>query len=141
MGDDLYNAAAIIGKTLIAQRNVPVYIIKPSQGGQQVGTIKAGNPCGVVYSYIQDTDGTLLWMFQGGAFQDYYFIPHQPGYFSTSALMQQGVITTYEAVKRAEEEKKKAGESIFDKATGTIKDIAIMAILVFAGVKLLSKSN
>lgn len=111
---DLYSAADVLEKTLIANKDLAVYDGFPTKAytPNRIGTTKKGYPAGIVYSWI-DADpsnnrSTLWWMFYpasaGGA---NYFIPHSAGNFDVSALRQQGVIS----VKEQEEEKKEKEEN------------------------------
>lgn len=103
---DVYNAGDLINKTLIAHRDVPVYIF-PGESEVPIGIVKAGNPVGIVYSYLSPSptqDRTRLWwQFSPASNYDrYYYAPHEQGYYDVSAIRQQGVLTLEE--KQEEEE-------------------------------------
>jgi len=101
------NAGDIIGKTLVAAEKVPVYDT-PRDDAQPSGYINKGNPIGIVYSYLNpdSTQGRneLWWMFEPlpgnsdiGDNLGYYYIPHNPDYFDTQALLDAGVLTVAQA--------------------------------------------
>lgn len=102
-----FSAGDIIGKTLIAAQQVPVYN-SPGDSQTPVGYIDAGNPVGIVTSWLDpnpDEDrAELWWTFNnnnvasnfGNSLGD-YFVPHKAGYFDVQALVDQGVLTAAEA--------------------------------------------
>lgn len=111
-GSVTFNAGDIIDHTLIAAMSVPVYD-EANDSAQPVGYIAAGNPIGVVYSYLSPNPGAgrveLWWMFQApndnyqfGNEQGFYFVPHKAGYFDTKSLQDSGVLTTAQATALAQ---------------------------------------
>jgi hypothetical protein len=92
---DTFNAGDVIGKTLIANKTISIYDY-PGDSSTPVSTVAAGQPVGVVYSYL-DADATedrkeLWWIFMDG-FGNYSYTPHAEGNFNISSLVQQGVQT------------------------------------------------
>jgi len=101
------NAGDIIGKTLTAAMRVPVYD-QASDNAQPSGYISAGNPVGIVFSYLNPDPSQgragLWWMFEPlpgnsdiGDSQGYYYTPHNPDYFNFQALADAGVLTVAQA--------------------------------------------
>jgi hypothetical protein len=131
---DIVGVDEIIGKTLFAQTAVPVKWLA-SDAAPVAWTVPAGQPVGVVYSYLmplQSGRTNLYWMFRSGA---EYYAEHVPGRFSFEALRSQGVITTEEQIQKQIEENKPWEDRLIDAG----KWIAIAAIVVFAGVQLIPK--
>lgn len=139
---DLYSAADVLEKTLIANKDLPVYDGYPTKtfSPSQIGIVKKGFPAGIVYSWI-DADptrnrSTLYWMFYpvgvGGA---NYFMPHHKDDFDVSALRQQGVIS----VKEQEEEKKKkeedANKEWYEKVMDRVVPIGAGVVIAAAVIK------
>lgn len=101
------NAGDILGKTLVAAEQVPLYDT-PRDDAQPSGYVSKGNPIGIVYSYLNpDTSqgrAELWWMFEPlpgnsdiGDNLGYYYVPHNPDYFDTQALLDAGVLTVAQA--------------------------------------------
>lgn len=99
---DLYSAADIVGKTLIASVQVPVYNVA-ADNVQPFGYIKAGQPVGVVYSWLDPNASLnrsgLWWIFQQNG--TYYYTPQKQGWYNVEALQQQGVISTQDKINQA----------------------------------------
>lgn len=103
---DVYDIEDIIGKTLYPRYTVDVYNNTPSNGGKKIGSVKSGNPAGVVYSWVTDKNTKALWwQFSDG--KTFYYIEHAVGRFDVKSLKQQGVLTTEQKI---EEQKKKEEE-------------------------------
>jgi hypothetical protein len=121
-----YSANQIIGKTLIAAR--PVQIKRTAtDSAPAVFTVSAGNPVGVVFSYVAPGAGrsSIYWMFNDQYGRAYY-AKHETGAFSLSALKNQGAIT----VKEETELEKAASITTAD----FFKKYAKTALWVIAGV-------
>ena len=84
------NADQVIGKTLIADRNISIKRY-PSASAPVVYTAKRGESVGTVYSWVKDGT-TLYWVFEDANGKPYY-AEHRPGYFSLKALQDQGAQT------------------------------------------------
>ena len=86
----VFNAGAIIDKTLIARKRLTVY----NSAGLPVGFVAANNPAGIVYSYLEPKPGVrdrLTWQFSLNG--NFYYIPHELGNFDVSSIRKQGVLT------------------------------------------------
>jgi hypothetical protein len=105
-----YSADQIIGKTLVARRNVELKRL-PSDTAPVTYTVKPGQTVGVVYSYLLPKAGrsTLYWQFID-ANGNYFYAPHKEGIYDIDIIKTQGGKTTEE--KRKEEEEKKKLEEM-----------------------------
>lgn len=146
MSDIVYDADAIRDKTLIAAKDVTIYngIPYTSYNPKTIGIVKAGNPIGVVYSYV-DADvsnnrQTLWWvLWPGSAYGgQYFYVPHHKGDFSVDALKQQGVLSVAEQIAKDEEANKPWYQQIADRII-PIGAGVVIAAAVIRGV--LSKKN
>lgn len=127
-----FNAADIVNKTLIASRDLEVFSDVPSRNGKKIGTVKRGNSCGVVYSWITDSNtGTLYWVFKHSLYGE-YCIEHAPGSFNVSALREQGVITTQEKIEKEEYANLPWYERLFKNLGKSLTTIAIVGVGVYA---------
>jgi hypothetical protein len=124
-GSVTFNAGDIIDHTLIAATSVPVYD-EANDSAQPVGYIAAGNPIGVVFSFLVPNPAAgrveLWWMFQApndnyqfGNEQGFYFVPHKAGYFDTKSLQDSGVLTTAQATALAQGKTPSALTAALDK--------------------------
>jgi hypothetical protein len=104
-GGELYNASQLIGKTLVAQVDVPVFNALPDRGGKQIGIIKAGSPVGWVYSWVLAKDSTVWWQYKDAKGQIYYTL-QGVGLYSVSALREQGVLSVPEQIEVAKQKDK-----------------------------------
>jgi hypothetical protein len=90
-----YEAGYVIGKTLKAKKDIPVYKAPlDSADNKPMYKVKAGYPVGVVFSYLQPngTDRTgLWWMFENDPYSKfkYYYVKHDVNGFDVSLLQQQ----------------------------------------------------
>lgn len=100
----LYNASDLIGKTLYANRDIPVRLYA-EDSAKVIRTIKSGDMVGVVYSWLTPTLNrkTLYWMMQGPN-NTYFYVPHVSGYYSENEIRQQGAMSTIEKVEAAKKE-------------------------------------
>lgn len=105
---DIFSADEIINKTLIAAKDVPIFRYG-SDTAPQIGIVKAGQPVGVVYSWLDPAPeqgrAGLWWVFYQSNNQ-YYYTPHVEGNFSISALQEQGAVSTEEKIRRQQEQEK-----------------------------------
>ena len=112
----VFNAQDIVGKTLIARRNIPLY--RAGDYKKPFAQVKSGAPVGTVYSWIGPntaTGGKLYWQFYDNTGNTYY-AEHRSGAFNVQALKEQGVLTTLEQVQQ--EQAANAAEPTF---LGTLK--------------------
>lgn len=111
----VFNAADLIGKTLIAKKKLTAY----NSSGDPVGYVAAGQPAGVVYSYLEPKPGVrekFMWAFEVNGF--FYYIPHERGAFDVGVIKQQGVLTLEEKLKRELEQQDQDSRGWFAQLLG-----------------------
>lgn len=105
----LFSAGDIVGKTLIAKKKISIY--RSRSDAKPFGFVNAGQPVGIVYSYLSPNLNypNLWWMFKDN--NKVYYAEHKEGNFDISALTNQGVISTDEKTKiaRSKQEKEQKG--------------------------------
>ena len=137
MADPIYDASDIVDKVLVAAQDLPYYDGVPSgiYFPKKLGTFSKGVVVGTVYSFI-DADPTknrpqLLWMFYPGSSGNYYYMPHESGFFDMDALSQQGVETI--------EQKNTADQTWYEKllgqALGKILPVVVITVIGAAVVR------
>ena len=99
MADTTYSADQIINKTLIGLTPVDVKLF-PLDSKPIHHTIQPGLPVGVVWSWVQDTNGNVWWMFYD-TFGNPFYVKHKVGEFSIQSLQDQGAVTVKEATAAA----------------------------------------
>jgi len=139
-----YSADEIIGKTLIANKDIKIWKIpaKPSIGEAGVKWsdiyVKKNNAAGVVYSYVGGTGGDpLFWVFDTpgvnvGEIGANFFVPHAVGNFNVKSLKEQGALTTKERADLEAEENKTTGDKIIEAFKKGGKYILIAGGIYFA---------
>lgn len=139
-GSNLYDVGQIVDKTLIAKSKLPVYTGKPAAYGlKPVAYIESGNPAGQVYSWVIDSDGSVLWMFDAkysnipSNTYGSYFIKHDKNAFDISALKQQGVLNLIEQAAANEED----NTPWYEKLGKNVKGLAITALLIWGSVEVI----
>lgn len=124
-----FNAADIIGKTLVAKSNVPLYRFADDDAAV-VYNVSPGQSVGKVESYLLPAANrnNLYWQFkdQNGKF---YYAEHKQGIFDVQELQQQGALTLQQQQQAATEASLTTGDKIFR----LIKN----ALLIGAGAYLL----
>lgn len=135
---DLYDIGQIIDKTLIAYREVPVYDSPPdtSHVPKKIATVLAGNPVGVVYSYLgidPSKNRPVVWLqfAPDVAWGHWYYTPFDGSLFDLSAFQQQGVLSVVEQAAQDAEDNKEWYEKVLDK----VLPIAVIAILGSAAIR------
>jgi hypothetical protein len=119
------NAGDILNHTLMAAMRVPVYDV-PRDDAQPSGYINAGQPVGLVYSYLSPDPSQgrseLWWMFEPlagnseiGNDQGYYFTKHNPDSFNFQALADSGVLTVAQATALKNGTAPSTAEKLLDK--------------------------
>lgn len=101
---EIYNAGDVVDKTLMAATRVPVYKF-PGDSQKPYGYVSAGQPVGIVYSYLEPNpaqDRTTLWWVFSGMYDQRYYAPHKGGLYDVSALRQQGVVSVEEKIEDKE---------------------------------------
>lgn len=107
---DSYSADQIIGKSLIARKPVKLKRNRSAEA-ETVYTVPAGQPVGVVYSYLGGNGSPLWWMFYDANKRAYYAM-HEPGLFDIDALRDQGALSVEEETKKQKE--KEEGNSSWE---------------------------
>lgn len=107
IGGATYSVNQIIGKTITARVDTKLYS-GPRGTPSVVGTVKAGQPIGIVFSYIRPDQGDdRSWlMFESsytpGTAPKVYYVPNEAA--SGSGLKDQGALTVAEEIKKEQEE-------------------------------------
>lgn len=135
---DIYDVSQVVDKTLTALKELPVYDGYPSTGytPKQIGVVRGGYPAGIVYSWINadpaQNRGTIWWMFYPATeYGNYYFIPHNKGWFDIAALREQGVITVEEEQEQEETKNREWYEKVLDR----VLPVAAVALLGAAAIR------
>ena len=88
-----YSLADLIGKTYTGKTDIGITRL-PSDGAPVVYTVKAGQPVGIVFSYLSPKEGrSNTWLMFYDANQRAYYVELRPGQTDTKALEVQGVKT------------------------------------------------
>jgi len=124
IGQDIFSADQVIGKTLIAKSNVPLKRYAQA-AAPVIYTAKKGEVVGVVYSWVMDGP-TLYWQFLDKNGNPYY-AQHRTGIFSVDALQQQGA-QTLEDIKEAADQ---AANPIGTTVERILKPVALAAAAFF----------
>lgn len=108
IGGKTYTVNQLIDKTIIAAKETKLYS-NPSGKGTVVGTVKAGQPIGKVYSYIKPnnttSDGRSWLMFDSSTYNKSYYVPNEAA--SGAGLKEQGTKTVTEELKDEADKKLK----------------------------------
>ncbi len=124
-----YSANDIIGKTLIAKKNIAIKR-QPSRGAPTVFTVRPGSTVGVVYSWIQ-REGALWWMMYDDKGNTYY-VYHEPGAYDIGALNAQGAVS----LEQVQEQQAAADNPVNYYVSKLVKPIA-WGVGLYFGIKLL----
>ena len=126
----LVQPEAVVGKTLIAKKTINLVRL-PDDSAPAIFTVAAGNPVGVVDSYILPRAGrnkNLYWKFLDEGNRAYY-AKHEVGAYNITDLQSQGVKT----LEQQQAEIDKANETLPDK----IQNFVIWGGAAIAGFILL----
>lgn len=125
-----FNADQIIGKTLIAKSQVPLYRL-PNDGAEVVFNVSPGQNLGIVYSYLSPGPNrtNLYWMFKD-ANNKFYYSEHKQGIYDVKELANQGALTLEQQQAAAIEANLTTGDKIFRLIKNTL--------LIGAGVYLVN---
>ena len=125
-----FNAADIIGKTLIAKSQVPLYRL-PNDGAEVIYNVSPGQSLGIVESFLlPGTNRTnLYWQFKDQN-NKFYYSEHKQGIYDVKELANQGALTLEQQQAAAIEASLSTGDKIFR----LIKN----ALLIGAGVYLVN---
>lgn len=135
---DLYDAAQLLDKTLIAAAEVNIYDGVPRAGYMptKIGTVKPGDPVGIVYSYLNadlaQNRPQLWWMFQPASnWSKPYYAPHAGGLYDVGALRQQGVLSLTEQAKKDAA----ANEPWYEKILGQVLPVVAITFIGVAFIR------
>lgn len=108
-----FNAADIIGKTLVAKSQVPLYRL-PNDDAEIVYTVSPGQSLGVVQSFLlPGTNRTnLYWQFKDQN-NNFYYSEHLQGRYDIQELQDQGALTLQQQQAAATEANLTTGDKIF----------------------------
>jgi len=122
-----FNAADIIGKTLVARKTTDI-VRAPSDNAEVVFEAGPGSTIGTVYSYLLPSANrtNLYWVFEDQNNRPYY-VEHKPGQFDISTIKGQGVLTLEEKQQAAEA----AAETTSDKIFRYVKNGFLVAAFVY----------
>ena len=125
-----FNAADIIGKTLVAKIQVPLLRL-PNDDAPTVYTVSPGQSLGVVQSFLlPGTNRTnLYWQFKDQN-NNFYYSEHLQGRYDIQELQDQGALTLQQQQAAATEANLTTGDKVFR----LIKN----ALLLGAGVYLIN---
>jgi len=139
-----FNAAEIIGKTLIAKKDTAIWKQIPIPSQNQKGIIwknvivKKGDPIGRVFTYVGGSGvDPLFWAFDTpnvntGQVGKFFYVEHKQGQFDVNSLREQGVLTTKEIEDLKADENKSTGDKITDALKKGGKYLLIAAGAFFA---------
>ena len=125
-----FNAADIIGKTLVAKSQVPLYRL-PNDNAAIVYTVSPGQSLGIVQSFLLPglNRTNLYWQFKDQN-NNFYYSEHKQGIYDLKELSDQGALTLQQQQAAAVEANLTTGDKIFR----LIKN----ALLIGAGVYLVN---
>lgn len=139
-----FNADEVIGKTLFAKKDIPIWKLPNQPSINQKGIIwknvivKKGDPIGRVFTYVGGTGvNPLYWAFDtpninAGQVGKVFYVQHHEGDFDVKSLREQGVLTTKEKEDLKADEDKSTGDKITDALKKGGKYILIAAAAFFA---------
>jgi hypothetical protein len=117
-----FNAGDVIGKTLIAKKNIPL-VRQPADDAQVIYNVSPGQSVGNVDTFLlpNENRSSLYWSFKDANGKNYY-AKHAVGNFDVKELQQQGLLTLQEQQEQAIEASLSTGDKIFR----LIKNIALI---------------
>lgn len=122
-----FNAGNVIGKTLIAKKNIPL-VRQPADDAQVIYTVAPGQSVGNVDTFLlpNESRNSLYWSFKDANGRNYY-AKHAVGNFDVKELQQQGLLTLQEQQEQAIEASLSTGDKIFR----LIKNIALIGAVAY----------
>ena len=122
-----FNAADIIGKTLVARKTTDI-VRAPNDNAEVVFEASPGSSIGTVFSYLLPGANrtNLYWQFLDENNKSYY-VEHKSGQFDISTIKGQGVLTLEEKQEQAEA----AAETTSNKIFRYIKNGFLVAAFVY----------
>ena len=117
-----FNAGDVIGKTLIAKKNIPL-VRQPADDAQVIYNVSPGQSVGNVDTFLlpNENRSSLYWSFKDANGKS-YFAKHAVGNFDVKELQQQGLLTLQEQQAAEIEASLSTGDKIFR----LIKNIALI---------------
>ena len=117
-----FNAGDVIGKTLIAKKNIPL-VRQPADDAQVIYTVSPSQSVGNVDTFLlpNENRSSLYWSFKDANGKN-YFAKHAVGNFDVKELQQQGLLTLQEQQAAEIEASLSTGDKIFR----LIKNIALI---------------
>jgi hypothetical protein len=117
-----FNAGDVIGKTLIAKKNIPL-VRQPADDAQVIYNVSPGQSVGNVDTFLlpNENRSSLYWSFKDANGKN-YFAKHAVGNFDVKELQQQGLLTLQEQQAAEIEASLSTGDKIFR----LIKNIALI---------------
>jgi hypothetical protein len=117
-----FNAGDVIGKTLIAKKNIPL-VRQPADDAQVIYNVSPGQSVGNVDTFLlpNENRSSLYWSFKDANGKNYY-AKHAVGNFDVKELQQQGLLTLQEQQAAEIEASLSTGDKIFR----LIKNIALI---------------
>jgi hypothetical protein len=125
-----FNAADIIGKTLVAKTQIPLLRL-PNDNAPTVYTVSPGQSLGIVQSFLLPGPNrtNLYWQFKDQN-NRFYYSEHKQGIYDVKELSDQGALTLQQQQAAATEASLSTGDKVFR----LIKN----ALLIGAGVYLVN---
>jgi hypothetical protein len=130
-----FNAADIIGKTLIAKTNVPLRRL-PNDYAPEIYNVASGGVVGVVDTYLLPSSArsNIFWGFKDSNNRVYY-AEHKVGRFDVKDLQNQGALTTEEKKDALEQASMTTGDKIFK----LVRNVFIGAALIYLAKTIIDK--
>lgn len=130
-----FNASDVIGKTLIAKKNIPL-VRQPADDAQVIYTVSPNQSVGNVDTFLlpNENRSSLYWSFKDANGRNYY-AKHAVGNFDVKELQQQGLLTLQEQQEQAIEASLSTGDKIFR----LIKNIALIGAGAYLLKEVISK--
>ena len=130
-----FNAGDVIGKTLIAKRNIPL-VRQPADDAQVIYTVSPGQSVGNVDTFLlpNENRSSLYWSFKDANGKN-YFAKHAVGNYDVKELQQQGLLTLQEQQEAVIEASLSTGDKIFR----LIKNIALIGAGAYLLKEVISK--
>lgn len=130
-----FNAGDIIGKTLIAKKNVQLKRIA-ADNAPVIFNVSPGDVVGIVDSYLMPSSerSELYWTFLDSNNKPYY-ASHSVGKYDVKELQSQGALTLQEQQQAAQQAAMTTGDKIFQ----LIRNLAIGAAIIYLGKQIIDK--
>lgn len=130
IGGKAYSANQILDKTITAARDTKYYTGPGFANSKLMGTIKAGQPIGVVFSYLKpsQTGDGRGWLQIETTYNKYFFVPNEA--VAPKPLQDQGALTVAEETKIEQEAAQRENEPILY----YFKKIGVPVLLTAAGI-------